>query len=80
MTFTALLFRNGYEAGTHEAKASISKPTLKNKTKPEPLFLENSIKRLNHPISVKQSAVGLFVFSNGSKNSFTKEKNIFIIC
>ena len=35
------------------------KPALKNSTKPKPWFLENSITRSNHHISVKQSVVYL---------------------
>ena len=44
---------------TKPALKNNTKPALKNNTEPKPLFLENSIKRLNHPISVKQSAVYL---------------------
>ena len=39
------------------ASQNMPKPALENNT--EPLFLENCIKRLNHPISVKQSGVYL---------------------
>ena len=42
---------------TKPASQNITKPALKYNTQPEPLILENSIKRLNHPFSVKQIAV-----------------------
>ena len=43
----------------HITKPASQNPALKNNTKPQPkpLFLENSIKRLNQPILVKESAV-----------------------